>query len=49
MLGTTPGDAVQHLSASFTPINAGNGLKIRQGLLAEAALVGLGAVLKQPV
>jgi hypothetical protein len=49
MLGATPGDAVQHLSAPLTPINAGNGLQIRQGLLAEAALVGLGAVLKQPV
>jgi hypothetical protein len=49
MLGSTPGDAIQHLSASLAPINAGNGLQIRQGLLAEAALVGLGAMLRQPV
>ena len=49
MQGATPGDAIQHLSAPLAPINAGNGLQIRKGLLAEAALVGLGAVLQKPV
>lgn len=34
---------------AVTPINAGNALQTRQCLLAEAALVGLGAVLEQPV
>jgi hypothetical protein len=49
MQGSPPSDSIQHLSAPLAPINAGNCLKIRQCLLAEAALVGLGAVLKQPV
>jgi hypothetical protein len=39
---------IQHLQASLAAINAGTGRQIRQGLLAEAALVGLGALLKQP-
>lgn len=46
---SAPGDAIKHLSAPLARITAGDGLQIRQGLLAEAALVGLGAVLEQPV
>jgi hypothetical protein len=43
------GNAIEHLAAAFAWIAAGDGLQISQSLLAEAALVGLGAVLQQPV
>ena len=37
------------MAAPFTGVAAGDGPQINQGLLAETALVGLGAVLQQPV
>ncbi len=43
------GDAIEHLAAAFAGVASGNGLQISQCLLAEAALVGLGPVLQQPV
>lgn len=41
-----PGQAIEQLAAPFTGVAAGDGLQIRKGLLAETALVGLGAVLQ---
>ena len=43
------GEAIEHLASPFTGVAAGDRLQISQGLLAETALVGLGAVLQQPV
>lgn len=43
------GGAIEHLAAAFAGVASGNGLQISQCLLAEAALVGLGPVLQQPV
>jgi hypothetical protein len=43
------GDARQQRSPAIARVTAGDGLQIGQGLLAQAALVGLGTVLQQTV